>query len=152
MRRSFIHAAPEEPLWQVAQLMQVARIRHLPVLEGECLVGVVSYRDLIEEAGPLDVRSLIERREHLRSVPVSKVMRRALHTADIEDTLSSAAEQMLRYKIGCLPVLEQTPSGVRVVGLITESDLLAAAYLPRTDPRTLESRSAEQSAAEPRKQ
>jgi acetoin utilization protein AcuB len=148
MRRAFIHAAPDDPLWQVAQLMQVARIRHVPVLEGARLVGVVSYRDLVEASGPLDARSLVERREHLRSISVSQVMRGSLQTTGVDDTLACAAEQMLRYKIGCLPVIEQTPSGSRVVGLITESDLLAAAYVPRTDPRTLEARAVDEPAVE----
>ena len=40
---------------------------------------------------------------------------------------------MLRLQIGCLPVVEATPEGPRLVGLLTESDLLRAAYLPPLD-------------------
>jgi CBS domain-containing membrane protein len=139
MRESFISAAPEDVLWHVAQLMQLARIRHLPVMDGARLVGVVSHRDVLGVSGPAGGGTARGRHERLHGTPVASVMCAPVHTVGPEDTLSTAAERMLRFKIGCLPVLERDASGEeRVVGLITESDLLAAAYLPRIDARTLE--------------
>ena len=37
---------------------------------------------------------------------------------------------MLHLKIGCLPVVEPEPGGLRLLGLVTESDLLRRAYVP----------------------
>jgi CBS domain-containing protein len=51
-------------------------------------------------------------------------------TASPDTTLREAAERMLRFKIGCLPVVERGPDRLELVGLITESDLLRAAYAP----------------------
>jgi CBS domain-containing membrane protein len=141
MRVAFISASPSDDLLQVAQLMQLARIRHLPVLTGEVLVGIVSHRDVLEaSASPFDGTSLAERREQLRTIPVSRVMHAVVHTVAPDATLQEAAQEMLRYKIGCLPVVVSSGGECRVVGLITESDLLAAAYVPRMDARTLETR------------
>jgi CBS domain-containing protein len=139
MRRVVISAAPADSLLHAAQLMQLARIRHLPVLQDDCLVGILSHGDVLEAAtSPLEEASLAKRIERLRATPVSRVMHRSVCTIESDATLRDVAERMLRYKIRCLPVVDGKP-GARgaVIGLITESDLLAAAYLPERDPRTL---------------
>jgi CBS domain-containing protein len=139
MRRAFISAAADDDLLQVSQIMQLARIRHLPVLAGEFLAGIVSHRDVLEAlSSPLEGAPDALRRELLRGTPVSRVMRTPVHTVAADATLQEAAQQMLRYKIGCLPVVADCAGGARALGLITESDLIAAAYLPGLDPRTLE--------------
>ena len=141
MRSVFIHAEVDETLLQVAGIMQLARIRHLPVLDNGLLVGIVSHRDLLEYAQPpLEANDAAGRRAHLARISVASVMRSSVHGVSPDTTLAEAAEEMLRYKIGCLPVVVPADGGQRMVGLITESDLLAAAYLPRFDARTLELR------------
>ena len=45
-----------------------------------------------------------------------------------EGTLAEAAACLWRLRLGCLPVVEDSPQGARVVGLLTEMDLLRAAY------------------------
>jgi CBS domain-containing protein len=138
MRRSFIHAKPGDSLLQAVQIMQLARIRHLPVLEGERLVGIVSHRDLLEASvSPLDESSQVERFDRLRSVPLSRVMNTPVCTVGRDAPLREVAERMLRHKIGCLLVIDEASPGRGVLGLITEGDLLAAAYLPEIDARTL---------------
>jgi CBS domain-containing membrane protein len=141
MRRTFISAAPSDNLRHVAQIMQLARIRHLPVLDAAgALVGIVSHRDLLEATTPPDDPcSPAERARHLETIPISGVMRKPVRTITTRETLRDAAELMLRYRIGCVPVVEQIESGVRVVGILTESDLLAAAYLSASDTAQLRS-------------
>jgi len=140
MRSEFIHAEPGDSLLQAAQIMQLARIRHLPVLETGRLVGLISHRDILEHTEPCLEGSEVERRALLRDIPVSRVMHTAVHCVAPEASLAEAAEKLLRYKIGCLPVVVSSEAGPRMVGLITESDLLGAAYLPAFDARTLEPR------------
>ena len=45
-----------------------------------------------------------------------------------ETPLRVAASRMARLGIGCLPVVEPGEHGGRLVGLVTESDLLRAAF------------------------
>jgi CBS domain-containing protein len=68
--------------------------------------------------------------DHLRSISIGEVMQREIETALESTTLASAARRMLRLKIGCLPVVRAGPSGPLLVGIVTESDLLRAAYAP----------------------
>jgi CBS domain-containing protein len=47
-------------------------------------------------------------------------------TVSPQTALADAAELLVRHKIGCVPVVD--PHG-KLVGLLTDTDLLAAAYL-----------------------
>jgi len=132
MRTFFIHANANDSLLEVMQVMQLARIRHLPVLEQGVLVGVVSHRDVLQllahpGAGRTEARSS----EELRRLPVSGVMHGVVYSIGPDATLGEAAQEMLCYGVGFLPIVVSTDAGSRMVGLITESDLLAAAYAPR---------------------
>ncbi len=75
MRKPVITTSPSTTLAQAQALMREHSIRHLPVLEGEKLVGIVSSRD-IRAAVPLPA-ALEEARayaEKLQALPVSDVM------------------------------------------------------------------------------
>jgi CBS domain-containing membrane protein len=134
MRRHYVSVAPEESLLDADRIMRLARIRHLPVVEAGCLVGVLSHRDVLDASiARLEKSDGAERVEHLRGIPISAVMHREPYTATESTTLGDAARRMLRLKIGCLPVIRQGRSGDEMIGLVTESDLLRAAYAPEFD-------------------
>jgi CBS domain-containing protein len=48
MTKRIIRCGPDDDLATVKRLMAQHHIRHLPVFDGEQLIGVVSVRDLIE--------------------------------------------------------------------------------------------------------
>ncbi len=126
MADSFASVEPGERLDLVDDVMQLGRIRHLPVTEGGALVGVVSQRDLLAAglSRTLDVGES-DRRVFLRSILVDDVMTRDPVTVLPDATLRQAARLLLRHKIGCLPVV--TASG-KLRGLLTETDLLRGVY------------------------
>jgi CBS domain-containing protein len=131
MRKQFVQVHPEESLLEADQILRLARIRHLPVVRDGELVGILTRRDVMEAAlSRLDERGPTARLEHLRSVSVEEVMTRDVETATPEMELSDAAVRMLRHKIGCLPVVASRKSPLHAVGLITETDLVRAAYAP----------------------
>lgn len=134
MRDEFASLREDDRLDLADQVMKLGRVRHLPVLAGDGrLVGIVSSRDLLE-ASLTSVLSFEpgERRSFLHSVAVSEVMKREVETVEPTTPLGVAAGRMIRHKIGCLPVVR--PDGI-MVGLVTETDLLVAAYLPPADGR-----------------
>jgi CBS domain-containing protein len=102
-------------------LMRLKRIRHLPVLAGERLIGLVSQRDLFR-AG---LSSVLEFRRHaarewLSQVRVDEAMVSDLVTVSPETDVEEAVGLMIERKIGCLPVTSQG----KLVGLLSETDCL----------------------------
>jgi len=131
MRANFISAAPEDSLLEADRIMRLARIRHLPVVRKGVLVGLISHRDVLAASiAKLEKCEPTARLDHLRGISIGEVMQRDLETAIESTTLASAARRMLRLKIGCLPVVRVGSDGPLLVGLVTESDLLRAAYAP----------------------
>lgn len=127
MRREVVTLAAKETLDLSQDLMSLGRVRHLPVLDDAGrLVGIVSSRDLFESSlsKALDIEP-VDRRSFLRSVEVARVMSRDVRTLRPDATLGEAARLLVQHKIGCLPVVG--PDGV-LLGLVTETDLLEAAY------------------------
>jgi CBS domain-containing protein len=102
-------------------IMRLGRIRHLPVVDGSRLVGIVSERDLFRS-------SLGQALGYGGSVPwdlmkalrIKDIMVKEVTTISPEAKLCDAVRLMIDKKIGCLPVVE----GDRLVGLITETDIM----------------------------
>ena len=128
MQTDFVTVSLHDRLDFADQVMRLGRIRHLPVLQHGRVVGILSNRDILAASltkvlqfGP------IERRSFLRSIDVEEIMTSQIHTVSPNATLEEAAQLLLRHKIGCLPVVDAAGTAV---GLITETDLLRAAFVP----------------------
>jgi CBS domain-containing membrane protein len=115
-----------EKLTLADDVMQLGRVRHLPVLDddGEEVVGIISQRDLFRGAlanalgyGRHAQRKLLD------TLSVKDVMSTDVVTTSPETSLAEAARVMMTRKIGCLPVVE----GKRLVGILTEGDFVALA-------------------------
>jgi CBS domain-containing protein len=131
MRRHVVTVEPEETVLEAERIMQMARIRHLPVVSAGVLVGVVSDRDVLGASpGSLGDQAAAERIEHLRSLSVDKVMTAKPETVAPDCSLSEAAVRMIRLKISCLPVVQASDKAPRLLGLVTLTDLVGAAYAP----------------------
>jgi CBS domain-containing protein len=107
-------------------IMELGRIRHLPVMKGSKLVGIVSQRDLLCAAvsSVLGMRRSTER-SWLKKISVREVMTKKVVTIAPGETIRAATTLMLKKRIGCLPVLD----GDALVGLLSETDCLR--YLAR---------------------
>jgi CBS domain-containing protein len=102
-------------------LMRLGRIRHLPVVSGDRLVGIVSQRDLLRTA----VSSLLglgraAERDWLRKIPVAMVMTPHVFTVAPSASVQAAVEIMINKQIGCLPVVEDG----KLIGILSETDCL----------------------------
>jgi acetoin utilization protein AcuB len=104
--------------------MLTRKVRHLPVVDQlGSLVGVVTDRDLrhyLFSPGVFERIGQISSDELLKAVPVKQIMSSPAISVRADDHLETAARLMVERKIGSLPVVE----GERVVGIITETDLL----------------------------
>jgi acetoin utilization protein AcuB len=124
MTGSLITVRPDTAVLDARQTMIKERIRHLLVTnESTELVGIITDRDirlnLPSQATSLSVWEL----NHLLSrLTVGSVMTKAMITVGPDQHARDAAQLLLDHRIGALPVLD----GGRLVGIVTETDLLRA--------------------------
>ncbi len=116
MRTPAVTIPADTTLQDAYRTMREKGIRHLPVLQGDDLVGVVTDRDLRLATSQLAPSPFPP------GSPVSGVMSREPLTALPTDPVEDAARVMRYRKIGCLPVVEDG----RLTGIITLIDLLDA--------------------------
>jgi CBS domain-containing protein len=116
---------PEATLAEAWDLMRELDVRHLPVVEGDTLVGMLSDRDL----GTVDVvRALTEagadglRRQLSR--PVAQLMSTDVVAAEPETDIGDLLTLLLEHKVGALPVV--TPDTRQIVGIVSYIDVLRA--------------------------
>jgi len=113
---------PNDSLAFAEELMNVERVRHLPVVDGDTLVGVLSHRDILAASiSSLKNPSQEEDLESKRKVRVREVMRGSVETIGADDPATKAADVLLVHKIGCLPVVDERH---RLMGIVTEGDFV----------------------------
>ncbi len=119
--------------------MKIARIRHMPIVRGTRLVGLVTSRDVLA-ASPSRLVDEDEEmaNEMLSRVPVSEVMQRELITILPDSDVETACNVLLERKIDCLPVVD---SSYDLVGIVTASDFLKLTRSLLQITRQLEGRS-----------
>ena len=122
MAREVTTLSPEETAGEALALCRQRRIRHLPVVEGGRLVGIVSDRDLRSATPALGDPA---RAAALAEIRVGEVMARDVVTARPDDPIDGAANTMRERKINCLPVLEEDG----LVGILTSSDVMESLVL-----------------------
>ena len=112
MSQGLVTVTPDATLAQARALLDQHRIRHLLVLEGGKLAGIITDRDIRSAASAAS----------LEQVRVSRAMTRNVITVTPETHIQDAAKLLLTHRIGGLPVLKQG----ELHGIITETDLLNA--------------------------
>jgi CBS domain-containing protein len=121
MTEKIVTISADDSLSTVEDIMTLGRVRHMPVVRGGVLVGVVSQRDLLRASlSNLTSFGSEQRRAFLEAVEIRRVMSSPAITIAPEATPEQAALVMAERKIGCLPVV----SGDALVGMLTETDLL----------------------------
>ena len=121
MKTELVTLCSDEHLRIASDLMNLTRVRHMPVVRGDQLVGILSQRDLFRAAlsSVLQFGATAER-EWLEKIRVAEAMTADVVTAGPEWSVRQAVEVMLERRIGCLPVVEND----RLIGLISETDCL----------------------------
>jgi CBS domain-containing protein len=109
-------ATESDRLAVAAQKMLWGRVRHLPVLRKQEVVGVVSERDVLARRGQPEPPSWEDEL-------VGAVMSHPPLVAVPDQPIAQAAATLAANRIGCLPVVVDG----RLVGMVTTTDLLGAA-------------------------
>ena len=135
MRREPVAVGPGESLGLAGRLLARHRIDALPVLRRSALVGLLAAVD-VDRAHP-SVASTLAIREipaRLDRVRIDRVIQPAVTSVGPRTPLVDAIRLMRARRLPALPVTE----GDRLVGLLTEDDLLAllATLLEEDEPTT----------------
>jgi CBS domain-containing protein len=124
MTTDVVSVEETDHLSNLLESMQALRFRHLPVTEGNRLIGLLTERDLLR----LSTSNLLPHRGqqdqalfarfHVRDVMVRDVI-----TVSPETPVTVAGKLLLDKRLGCLPVVN---SANELVGIVTSSDFVAA--------------------------
>jgi CBS domain-containing protein len=116
MNVKVIAANPDDELQKIQSLIIESGFSAFPVTQKKRLVGIISRRDLISTKR---VRSAIAQHAH---TSIEDVMTREIVTITPDETVSFAAELLVKHDISLLPVIR----GETLVGIIDRHDILAA--------------------------
>jgi acetoin utilization protein AcuB len=132
MTEKLVTLSPEASVAEALTLCRERRIRHIPILEGGHLVGIVTDRDLRDASPALGDP---ERASALQKIQVRDVMTRDVITTNPEDSIENAAQVMYEHKIQSLPVVTDGPvvdegsvvaEEEELLGIVTSSDVMRA--------------------------
>jgi CBS domain-containing protein len=114
----------ESNLQQVFDLLTPYRFRHLPVIDGKRLVGILSQRDLLQVQGERVSKNPALRAQAARALEetfVRDIMNSNVVTTRPDASLAEAAQRMLEHRVGALPVVDEAG---QLLGIVTQTDLL----------------------------
>jgi len=125
MTREVVTLTPEQTLRDAINLLRSKRIRHLPVVDEQRLVGIVTDRD-VKRAAPSVLAGWERDRydEMLLTIKVAQLMTREPITVPCQSALKDAVGIFIERKVGALPVVDNG----HLVGILTEMDILRVAY------------------------
>jgi CBS domain-containing protein len=113
----------EDDLAVLQEEMQNFGLRHIPVVDGKKLVGLVTHSDLLAHTlGKLRESRLLDAldRQEKRATFVADIMTRDVQTARLDTPIGQAAAWMVTGRFGCLPVIDDEGT---LLGIVSESDL-----------------------------
>ncbi len=129
MRSPVVTVSPNETVGLVRSRMRLHGIRHVAVVDGHRLLGVVSDRD-VHVPAPRTKRAANPRSndDGFERTAVQDVMSSPAVALGPTATTREAANIMRGRKIGCIAVVD----GERLVGIVTETDMLELVGQPAT--------------------
>lgn len=123
MTSKLVTVSQNSPIRDAYWLMVDNKVRRLPVMDKERLVGIITMEDLRRAEPPTGMGlDLVKITDVLSKMTVRQVMTKDPMTIAPDASLMDAAQTMLEYRISALPVIEDD----QLVGIITESDIFRA--------------------------
>lgn len=112
----------KDDLTTAEELFKLHQIRHIPIVQGEEIIGMLSHTDLMK----VSYAETIEAYETevdivLNSIfTIEQVMTKNVVTVQVSDTIREVAEILASREFHALPVVEND----ELVGIVTTTDLI----------------------------
>jgi predicted transcriptional regulator len=117
-----LHVVKESDTLHVAvELLRKHKIRHIPVMKGEELSGIISRTDV----NRLTFGALFDNQEGadeavLSMLTIPQVMTSNVKSVEAEDSIKDIAEILAMHEFHALPVMENN----KLVGIVTTTDII----------------------------
>jgi acetoin utilization protein AcuB len=120
MTKTVVTVHPGDYLVDVRKSMQDQGVRHIPVVDGGRLVGIVSL-NTIRDAAPSKATDLSIHEVHylLSKMKIREVMKKDVVTCGPDDHVEDIAKIMQTRRIGAVPVVDKG----QLVGILTNDDM-----------------------------
>ena len=121
MTKVLIAVPPTKKISEVNQLFTDYKIRHIPVVEGEQLVGIISSNDILKigystaEMNAEAINAIYD------AYQLEDIMTANPIVVDDETTIKEVAELLVNQQFHSLPVVDKNRT---LVGIVTTTDLI----------------------------
>ncbi|UII78943.1 CBS domain-containing protein [Flagellimonas sp. CMM7] len=121
MSRDLITLTTSDDLVTAEELFKKHNIRHIPVINGKAIVGILSYTDLlrISFADAVDDDERVDTMVY-NMFTISQVMARDVISVPSNTTVREVAKFLAKKEFHALPVVDNE----RLVGIVTTTDLI----------------------------
>lgn len=121
MTKELVTLQLTDDLYLAEKLFKTHKIRHLPVLDGKHLAGILSYTDLLR----ISYADLTEEEDTIETVvydmfTISQVMMNRPVVVTSDTSIHDVAEILSKREFHALPVIDND----RLVGIVTTTDLI----------------------------
>lgn len=122
MTRDVATLLEEEDLSLIGEGMERFRFRHIPVVDGRKLVGVITQTDILRISTSSLASAWSKKFADVRTNHfVHEVMTKNVVTAGPDMSIPTAARLMHEKRVGCLPVVDSEDN---LLGIVTTTDFL----------------------------
>lgn len=121
MTKNVVTLNTTDTLYHAESLFKEHTIRHIPVVSGSKIIGMLSYTDLlrISFADAMDDEDNVDTTVY-NMFTIEQVMAKNLETLDASATIKDAAEILAKKEFHALPVVENGD----LAGIVTTTDLI----------------------------
>ncbi|WP_233896857.1 CBS domain-containing protein [Tenacibaculum piscium] len=122
MTKNVITLKSTDDLMTAERLFKREKIRHIPVVAGSKIKGMLSYTDLLRISF---VDAIDDDENEIDSVvynmfSIEQVMAKNLVTVHVDSTVKEVAEVLAKREFHALPVVDKN----KLVGIVTTTDLI----------------------------
>jgi CBS domain-containing protein len=116
MTTNVITLTPDQTLQEARDMMLAKHIHHLPVCEGQKLVGMLTSWDFLKIA---------KTPEELAGIKVKEVMTTKLATLETNQHIGAVAELLMVHLFHAVPIVSDDKE---LLGIVTSTDLIRYEY------------------------